>query len=135
MTKGGELKEKDSPGLEQILQSLFERVKDIVKSDTIFGKPVEVKGGHIIPISKIRMGFLAGSRAQGNTGASGGAISVEPIGILVILDDGRITFYSTAKPPSSIIERVINLVPDVAEKVIPEIKEKLLKPKEETQSE
>lgn len=126
-----DLKEaKEQSGLEQILQSLFDRVKDIVKSDTIFGKPIEVKGGHIIPLSKIKIGFLAGSRAQNNIGASGGAVSVEPVGILVVLEDGRILFYSTSKPTSSLIEKAINLIPDVAEKVIPEIKERLNKTKE-----
>lgn len=123
---------KDS-GLEDILRSLFDRVKDIVKSDTVFGKPIEVKGGSIVPISKIKIGFLAGSRAQNSMGASGGAVSVEPVGILVFLEDGRITFYSTAKPTSSLVEKAINIIPDIAEKVIPEIKERLTKPKEENQ--
>lgn len=130
MSGGGERRIREEGGLEQILQSLFERVKDIVRSDTIFGKPMEVKGGHIIPLSKIKIGFLAGSREHNSSGATGGAVSVEPIGVLVVLEDGRILFYSTTKPTSSIIEKVINLVPEVAEKIIPGIKERLERPKE-----
>ncbi len=117
-------------GLDEILRSLFDKVKDIVKSDTVFGKPIEVKGGSIIPISKIKIGFLAGSRSHNSLGASGGAVSVDPVGILVVLDDGTITFYSTARPTSSLVEKAINIIPDIAEKVIPEIKERLSKPKE-----
>lgn len=116
----------DESGLEGILTSLFERIKDIVKSETIVGNPLHVGDSYIIPLSKIKIGFMAGSRSGRQMGASGGAVSVEPIGLLVVSPDGKAYFYSTGKPPSSIVEKAIDLIPSVAEKILPEIKERVM---------
>jgi len=128
--KGREIVLSDESGIEGILTALFERIKDIVKSETIVGSPLHVGESYIIPLSKIRIGFMAGSRSGKQMGASGGAVSVEPIGLLVVSPDGKAYFYSTGKPPSSIVEKAIDLIPSVAEKIIPEIKERISQTKE-----
>ncbi len=120
----------NTSGLESILDSLFQRIRDVVSSETIVGKPITVGKACIIPLSKLKIGFMAGSRSEKEIGASGGAISVEPIGLLVITDEGQAVFHSTSKPQSALLEKAINLIPDIAEKVLPEIKQRL-KPKTE----
>jgi uncharacterized spore protein YtfJ len=126
---------KGELGLESILTSLFEKIKDVVRSETIVGKPIEVGSSHIIPLLKLKIGFMAGSRSSNELGASGGAISVEPIGILVVSKDGGAIFYSTAKPQSSLIEKAISLIPEIAEKVLPEVKQRTIKKREREEEE
>ncbi len=126
-----ENKENRQSSLENILDSLFERIKDVVSSETIVGEPIKVGKAHIIPLSKLKIGFMAGSRSEKEIGASGGAISVEPIGLLVITDEGQAVFHSTSRPQSALLEKAINLIPDIAEKVLPEIKQRLSSKKEE----
>ncbi len=117
-------------GLERILSSLFDKIRELVRSETVVGKPIEVGKSYIIPFAKIKVGFMAGSRSSNQLGASGGAVTVDPVGVLVIADEGKVFFYSTGKPPSSIVEKAINLIPEVADKILPEIKSRLTKSEE-----
>ncbi len=126
-----ELLQQEGSGLEQILYSLFDKIKEIVKSETIISRPVQLGRSSIITLSKIKIGFMAGSRNKNEIGASGGALSVEPVGILVVGDEGKAFFYSMGRPQSMIVEKVINLIPEVAEKIIPELKERFKKALEE----
>ncbi|NLZ25891.1 MAG: sporulation protein YtfJ [Clostridiales bacterium] len=79
--------------IESIMESTLSRIKEIVETDNIIGRPIENgDGSRIIPISKVTFGFVTGGGEYSATpvkvdkpyaGGSGGGVSIAPIGFLV----------------------------------------------------
>lgn len=83
----------------QLMQNTLENIKDMVDVNTVIGEPIEAgNGSTIIPISKVSFGFVAGggdyhlsTAAADHTpfaGGSGAGVSVQPVGFLVVGEDG-----------------------------------------------
>ncbi|PIS27351.1 MAG: sporulation protein [Candidatus Marinimicrobia bacterium CG08_land_8_20_14_0_20_45_22] len=78
--------------LEGIIDALLNRLKDIVTSETVVGKPIQVGETTVIPITKISLGFGAGagsadSKDKGNASGTGGGAVIEPIAIITVSRD------------------------------------------------
>lgn len=58
---------------------------------------------------------LGGSK-QGYGGGSAAAVKIEPIGFLVVKDDG-VRMINVAPPAKNGVDRIIDLVPDVMDKI------------------
>ena len=64
--------------VEDLIQTVLEELRNIAQTEVHVGKPVEVGSTHVIPVSKISMGFGAGGihtvllRDSRGAGASGG---------------------------------------------------------------
>ena len=82
-----------------LMQTTLENIKDMVDVNTVIGEPIPTAGGDtIIPVSKVRFGFLAGGGEyalnqlpQSDTpfaGGSGAGVSVQPVGFLVVGPSG-----------------------------------------------
>ena len=96
----------------------------MVDSNTVVGEPIVTPDGvTLIPVSRLSYGFASG----GNDGASGGgkgsvwggsgaAVKVDPIGFLLI-NDGTVRMVGIAAPPMSTTDRVIDMVPEVLDRV------------------
>ncbi|MGN1234832.1 MAG: spore germination protein GerW family protein [Christensenellaceae bacterium] len=80
-------------------QSIHE-VADLIDVNTIVGKPIRTPGGiHLIPITKVSMGFLSGGGEYGENkvlseekevpfaGGAGAVVNLKPCAFLV--DDGK----------------------------------------------
>ena len=115
------MKEKSSAA--GILESTIEKVKDLVNVSTIIGEPIKVDNGvTIIPVSKVTYGFASGGSDfpsksnQDIFGGGGGAgVTITPVAFLVI-SDGEVTLkHITAYDNAA--ERVVNLVPEMFDKV------------------
>ena len=82
------------------MHTTLENIKDMVDVNTVIGEPIAAgNGATIIPISKVSFGFVAGGgeydtpRQPGPeslpfAGGSGAGVSVQPVGFLVVADDG-----------------------------------------------
>ena len=73
--------------LSQTIESLLAEVKNITKSETVFGDPLTIGDTTIIPITKIYLGFAAGGVGKGE--GTGGGVQVTPVGI-VSIKDGKV---------------------------------------------
>lgn len=79
--------------LQQLIQSIIDRLQGTASVKTIFGEPIEVKGKTIIPVAKVGYGFGAGSGAKKGEseepegGGGGGGIAVKPKGVLEITEE------------------------------------------------
>ena len=82
-----------------LMQTTLENIKDMVDVNTVIGEPIPTAtGATIIPVSKVSFGFLAGGGdydlnrpSEGDTpfaGGSGAGVSVQPVGFLVVAQDG-----------------------------------------------
>ncbi|MCM1544907.1 MAG: sporulation protein YtfJ [Ruminococcus sp.] len=106
-----------------ILSSTIEKIRDLVDTSTIIGEAIYAEGGiTIIPVSKVTYGFASGgadfpskSDKELFGGGGGAGVTITPVAFLVI-NDGEVTLkHITAYDNAA--ERVVNLVPEMFDKV------------------
>ena len=112
---------KERP-LNDLMRSTMEKIHEMVDTNTIVGEPINTPDGvTLIPISKVSFGFGSGGGDYGNTkqnfgGGSGAGVKIAPVAFLVIRD-GTTRVLPVAVPPESTVDRVIEMVPDLMDKV------------------
>ncbi len=116
----------DNNPISELMQTTMENVKNILKVDTVVGDPIYTPDGiTLVPISKISVGFggggaeFGGKNASGTRnygGGNGTGVKIEPIGFLVI-KDGHIRMINVTPPASNTVDRLIDLVPQVMDRV------------------
>ena len=106
-----------------ILTSTIDKIRDLVDTSTIIGEPIYAVGGTtIIPVSKVTYGFASGGAdfpSKSNKdlfgGGGGAGVTITPIAFLVV-NGGEVTLkHITAYDNAA--ERVVNLVPEMFDKV------------------
>lgn len=114
--------EKKSP-LSNLMQSTMEKVHEMVDTNTIVGQPITTPDGvTLIPISKVSFGFGSGggdygkASKEGFGGGSAAGVRIDPVAFLVI-KDGTTRVLPVAVPPVSSVERIVDMVPDVLDRV------------------
>ena len=105
--------------MEDMMYKLIAELKDTAKPETIVGAPIEAAGKTIIPVSKVTMGFGGGygqekeEKRGGGVGAGGG-ISVKPVALIVIDEEG-VNVASLTKGFG--FDKIVELVPELIEKL------------------
>ena len=108
--------------LSELMRSTMEKIHEMVDTNNIVGQPIVTPDGvTLIPISKVSFGFGGGGgeygkSTQGFGGGSGGGVKIDPVAFLVI-KDGITRVMPVAVPPASTVDRVIDMVPEVMDKV------------------
>ena len=78
--------------IQQLFESISERVSSSASVKTVYSDPVTAGGRTVIPAAEVRYGFgFGGGRPNGDEGAGGGAggrVSARPSGALEITDSG-----------------------------------------------
>ncbi len=111
-----------------LMETTMNKLRDMVDVNTIIGTPVStVDGITLIPVSKVSFGFASGGtdfqpKNQKETGSNafgggaGAGVKIDPVAFLVI-KDGSVRMISANPAPNSPVEKVIDLVPEVIEKI------------------
>ena len=117
--------EKKNP-LSSLMQEGMEKVRAMVDTNAIVGEPISTPDGvTLIPISRVSMGFGGGGAAfgnksdaaEGNLGAGiGTGVKIEPVAFLIV-KDGYVRVMPVALPASSTVDRIVEMVPDMVNKV------------------
>ena len=114
--------EKKSP-LNDLMRSTMEKIHEMVDTNTIVGQPITTPDGvTLIPISKVSFGFGSGGADYGKVqpkdfgGAAGAGVKIDPVAFLVI-KEGTTRVLPVAVPASTTLDRVVEMVPDLMEKV------------------
>ena len=125
-----------------LMETTMSKIRELVDVNTIVGQPIHAADGiTLIPVSKVSFGFAAGGSefqtkngkdGQSNPfgGGSGAGVKIEPVSFLVI-HDGSVRLISANSGEHTAVEKLIDAVPDIFEKV----KEYLPKKNEETTEE
>jgi uncharacterized spore protein YtfJ len=77
--------------IQQLLESISERVSTSASVKTVYGDPVAAGGRTVIPVAEVRYGFgFGGGRPKGDesAGGGGGRVSARPRGALEITESG-----------------------------------------------
>lgn len=112
--------------IDNLMSTAMQNIKEMVDVNTIVGTPVQSPDGSvIIPISKVSFGFAAGGSEFGAKpidadaalfgGGSGGGVSIAPVAFMVV-GQGQIKLLPI-DAKSSPVEKILDMVPDVMEKV------------------
>ena len=102
------------------------KVREMVDANTIVGQPIEAGDGvTLIPISKVSFGFggggaeYGGKASPGDKNLGGGVsagVKITPTAFLVV-KDGAVRVLPVAVPAASAVDRIVEMVPDLVDKV------------------
>ena len=114
--------DKKNP-LSELMGAAMEKVHEMVDTNTIVGQPITTPDGvTLIPISKVSFGFGGGGGDYGKApkenfgGGAGAGVKIDPVAFLVI-KDGITRVMPVSVPPASTLERVVDMVPEIMDKV------------------
>ena len=118
--------EKKTP-LSNLIQTTLDSIRTMADANTIVGEPIQAEGVTLIPVSRLSLGIAGGGtefstkkqQAGGDNafgGGSGAGAKLEPVAFLVIRD-GNVKLLPVAPPPATTVDRVIETVPEVVDKV------------------
>lgn len=109
--------------LSELMETSMGKVREMVDSNTIIGQPITTPDGvTLIPVSRMSFGFGCGGGDYGKTapnkfgGASTAGVRVEPVAFLVVRD-GVTRVLPVAAPAITTVDRAIEMVPQVLDRV------------------
>ena len=107
--------------LKSLMAESMEKVKEMVDANTIVGEPITTPDGvTLIPISRLSYGFGCGVGDYGKNGSSGAGcgagVRVEPMAFLVV-KGGVTRMLPVGTPAITTVDRVIELVPELFDRV------------------
>ena len=107
--------------INELMDTTISKIRQLVDANTIIGNPIVTPDGiTVIPVSRVTFGFgtggTSGSKGVKFTGGNGAGVKVEPIGFFVI-KDGACRMMNIAPPAANTVERVVEMVPDVLDKL------------------
>lgn len=117
---------KEHP-LNDLMGSTMDKVKAMADVNAIVGEPIVAGEVTIIPVSKVSYGFASGgSDFVGKNqkpdadnsfgGGSGAGVNIVPIAFLVVRGD-NVRLLPVMPPPGTAVDRVVDMVPDLVDKV------------------
>ncbi len=109
--------------ISSILDSTMEKLRTLVDAETVIGQPVIVGDITIIPVSKVSFGLASGGsefpsksiNSKMFGGGSGAGATVTPMCFIVV--KGNEVKLLSATPSSSPIEKTIDAIPGIVDKV------------------
>jgi len=124
----------NSHPINDLMADTMQKIKDLVDVNTIVGTPITTPDGiMLIPISKVTFGFAAGGADanQGKStensvnfgGGSGAGASIVPVAFLMVQGES-VKMIPVATPANTTVDRAIELVPQVIDRVDDMIKRK-----------
>ena len=116
-----------SQNLPNMLENTIAKIREMVDVNSVIGKPITTPDGvTIIPVSKVSVGFGGGGSDFSNKsltstelpfgGGVGGGVKVNPIAFLVV-KDGNVRMLPVASAPNTTPERIVEMIPDLLDKV------------------
>jgi sporulation protein YtfJ len=109
------------------MEVTMSKIREMVDVNTIVGNPVQAGEVTIIPVSKVSFGFASGGsdfatknqpagKDNAFGGGSGAGVNIVPVGFLIVRGD-NVKMLPVAVPASSTADRVLEMVPEVVDKI------------------
>lgn len=112
--------------LSEMLQESMGKVREMVDANTIVGQPIHTEDGvTLIPISRVSFGFGGGGGEYSGKNASpdgclgggvGAGVKITPVAFLIV-KDGLVRVMPVAVPAASAVDRIVEMVPDLIDRV------------------
>ena len=114
--------EKKNHSLIDLMDASMSKIREMVDSNTIIGEPIQTPDGvTLIPVSRLSFGFGCGGgdygKQQDKLGAGAAAgVRVEPMAFLVV-KDGVTRMLPVGTPAITTVDRIVEMVPQVMDRV------------------
>ena len=116
-----------SQNLPNMLENTIAKIREMVDVNSVIGNPITTPDGvTIIPVSKVSVGFGGGGSDFSHNkptsaelpfgGGVGGGVKVSPIAFLIV-KDGNVRMLPVASAPNTTPERIVEMIPDLLDKV------------------
>lgn len=121
--------------IHEVMGITMDKVRQMVDVNTVVGTPITTaEGVTVIPISKVSVGFASGgsdfatknqpaNKDNAFGGGAGAGVNIEPVAFLVIRGES-VKLIPVAPLPGGPVERVIDLVPDLVDRVVSLVEKK-----------
>ena len=118
----------DKHPIGDLMETTMQKIREMIDVNTIVGEPIVTADGvTLIPVSKVSFGFGSGGtdfpskNKQPNEnnpfgGGGGAGVNIVPVAFLVVKGE-NVKIINIGPPASTTVDRVIDLVPDVMDKV------------------
>lgn len=116
-----EMNEKKN-SISAMMEASMGKIREMVDSNTVVGEPIVTADGvTLIPVSRLSFGFGCGGgdygKQQDKLGAGAAAgVRVEPMAFLVV-KDGVTRMLPVGTPAITTVDRVIEMVPELLDRV------------------
>lgn len=113
--------------INELMSTTMDKIKTMMDANTIIGEPIQAGDVTLIPVSKLSFGFAGGGSdfvtknqkpGMDNTfgGGSGASAKLEPVAFLVVRGES-VKLIPVAPAPATTVDRVIETVPEVVDKL------------------
>lgn len=112
--------------INELMATTMEQIKSMAGANTIVGEPIHTDGGvTLIPVSKISIGVASGgtdfSGKNAGTknnfgGGSGAGVSITPVAFIIV-NGTNVRILPVSPAPASTVDRVVEMVPEMFDKV------------------
>lgn len=114
--------------INDLMSTTMQKIREMVDVNTIVGQPISTADGiTLIPVSRLSFGFASGGSdfvsknhkpGENNTfgGGSGAGVNISPVAFLIVKGDS-VRLLPVDPPAATTVDRVIEMVPDVVDKV------------------
>jgi len=118
--------EKQHP-IGDLMARTMEKVREIADVNTIVGQPIQAEGVTLIPVSRVSIGFASGGSdfttknqkpGADNSfgGGSGAGVNITPVAFLIVKGES-VRLLPVEPMPGTVVDRVVEMVPEVIDKV------------------
>ena len=128
--------------LNDLMSTAMEKIRTMVDANTIIGTPIQTGDVTLIPVSRLSFGIASGGSdfvtknqkpEQDNSfgGGSGASARLDPVAFLIIRGDS-VRLLPVMPSPGSTVDRMIEVVPEVVDRVTDFIERQQEKKAQET---
>ena len=116
------MENQEKKPLSDLMETTMVKIREMVDTNAIIGEPITTPDGvTVIPISRVSFGFGTGGSDYGKDadkfgGAGAAGVKIDPVSFLII-KDGMTRVVPVAIPAVGVADRVLDLVPEVIERV------------------
>lgn len=112
--------EKEMNKFSTTVESLFKGMDSFISAKTVVGDVVTIKDTIIVPLVDVSFGVAAGAWEKTDKNSAGGGMGgkVKPSAVLVI--SNGVTKMIPVNQPQDAVSKIIDLVPDVVNKFMPD---------------
>ena len=111
--------------ISDLMETTMQKVREMIDANTIVGEPITTADGiTLIPVSKLTLGLAGGGSdfakkqetQNGFGGGIGAGVKIEPVAFVVVRGES-IRLLHVAAPAESTLDRVIETVPEIIDKI------------------
>ena len=109
--------------INDLLKDSIESIKSLVDTSIVIGSPIIIDNTQIIPISKVKYGFITGGSNQVNSpfiGGNAGTISMTPIALVIKNNTDVKVLHLDSN--THIIEYLVDSTIDIIEEIMKRFK-------------